>query len=304
LPGKVQANQQATLYSKVPGYLKSLSVDKGDTVKAGQSLGEIEAPELAAERVKYKAERTVAETELKRLSEARSKAPDLVTPQSVDEAQGRFDIAGANIERIDTLLNYSRLTAPFDGIVTARFVDPGAFIPSATSRSAAGNAAVITIMDFNTVRVQVPVPEAEAAMVKAGQPVKFIVDVLKGREFSASVSRLSYAIDAATQTMLVEADVKNDGYTLRPGMFVTARIGVEMHADALLVPAEAVLLEKTGTSVFTVAGGKARKLAVKTGFTDGASVEILDGLSPNQEVALLGKATLNNDQPVHAAEAK
>lgn len=304
LPGKVQANQQATLYAKVPGYLKSLSVDRGDSVKADEALGEIEVPELAAELVKHRAERKVAEIELKRLTEARSKAPDLVMPQSVDEAQGRLEIANADIERIEILLKYARLAAPFDGIVTARFVDPGAFIPSATSGSAAGNAAVVTIMDFNTVRVQVPVPEAEAALVKVGQPVQFTADVLKGREFAARVSRLSYAIDAATQTMLVEADVKNDDFILRPGMFVTARIGVEKHSDALLVPVQAVVFEKAGASVFTLAGGKARKTPVKTGFGDGASVEILDGLAADQTVVLVGKTILNNDQPVKVGEVQ
>src|SRR5882672_4728851 len=106
LPGTIKANQQATLYAKVAGYLKSLSVDKGDRVQAGQSLGEIEVPELLADLAKFKAEVKVAETDYQRVSGAQKKAPDLVTPQSVDEAKGRLDIASANLERTETLLRY------------------------------------------------------------------------------------------------------------------------------------------------------------------------------------------------------
>ncbi|MGN6644327.1 MAG: efflux RND transporter periplasmic adaptor subunit, partial [Verrucomicrobiota bacterium] len=113
LPGIIKANQQATLYAKVPGYLKSLAVDKGDAVQAGQTLGEIEVPELLTDRAKYQAELTVAEADFKRATDARNKAADLVTPQTVDEARGRLEIARANLERTETLLNYSRLIAPF-----------------------------------------------------------------------------------------------------------------------------------------------------------------------------------------------
>src|ERR1044072_704741 len=91
LPGAIRANQQATLYAKVAGYLKSLAVDKGDRVQAGQALGEIEVPELLADLAKYKAEVKVADNDYQRVAAAQKKSPDLVTPQSVDEAKGRLD---------------------------------------------------------------------------------------------------------------------------------------------------------------------------------------------------------------------
>ncbi len=147
LPGTIRPNQQATLYAKVAGYLKSLSVDKGDRVQAGQSLGEIEAPELQADLAKYNAEVKVAQRDHERISEAQKKAPDLVTAQSLDDALGKMEVAKANLERTGTLLRYTKITAPFSGIVTARFVDPGAFIPSATSGSAAQTAAIVQFCD-------------------------------------------------------------------------------------------------------------------------------------------------------------
>ncbi len=298
LPGSIKANQQATLYAKVPGYLKTLTVDKGDKVTAGQSLGEIEVPELAAEAVKYRAEVRVAEADLKRRAEAREKSPDLVTPQSVDEAQGRLDIAKANLERTETLLKYSNLTAPFAGVVTMRFVDAGAFIPSATSGSAAQTAAVVTLMDFNTVRAQVAVPELEAAFVSTGQPVRVSIESLPGKTFTGTVSRQSYALDETTRTALVEADLPNPELALRPGMFATIKIGVEKHTNTMLIPSAALVTEKSGASVFIVADGKAKKTPVKAGFNDGVQAEVLSGLTGSETVILVGKQQLTNGQPV------
>src|SRR5260370_48767 len=99
LPGEIQPYQQATLYAKVAGYLKTISVDKGDQVKEGALLAEIEIPELIAERSRYKAEVDVAAIDYKRLSESQQKVPDLVVPQTVDDARGRFEVAEANLER-------------------------------------------------------------------------------------------------------------------------------------------------------------------------------------------------------------
>lgn len=304
LPGSLKANQQATLYAKVAGYLKSLNVDKGDRVTAGQALGEIEVPELAAEAVKYRAEIRVAETDLKRLTAAQKTAPDLVTPQSVDEARGRLEIAQANLERTETLLAYSKLTAPFGGVVTARYVDPGSFVPSATSGSAAQTAAILTLMDFNTVRAVVAVPELEAALVRNGQPVRLTTESLPGKKFEASVSRFSYALDDATRTMLVESDLPNPDLTLRPGMYATIKIGVEKHPDVMLIPVEALVMEKANAFAFVAADGKAKKTAIKIGFNDGAKVEVVSGLSGTEAVILVGKLVLTDGAAVNAMEAK
>jgi membrane fusion protein, multidrug efflux system len=298
LPGNIRANQQATLYAKVAGYLKSIAVDKGDRVQTGQSLGEIEVPELQADLAKYKAEVKVAERDYERTSTAQQKAPDLVTPQSVDEARGRLEVAKANQERTETLLSYAKVVAPFSGIVTARFVDPGAFISSATSGSAAQTAAIVTIADFNTVRVQVPLPEVEASLAKVGQPVKLTVEGLAGKTFDAQISRFSYALDDATKTMLVEADLPNPDLLLRPSMYAMVRVGVEKHNEALLIPVDALVMEKANAFAFVAEGGKAKRKAIKIGFTDGAKVEVLGGLTDKEQVILVGKLTLADGAPI------
>lgn len=231
LPGRICANQQATLCAKVAGYLKSLTVDKGDTVRAGQVLAEIEVPELLADLARYRAEVKVAEADLTRVENASKKSPDLIVPQALDQAVGRLEMAKAGLQRTETLLAYAKLIAPFDGVVTARYVDPGAFIPAATS-GAPRESGILTLMDFNTVRAQVPVPEREAALVRVGQPMKVTADALPGKTFEGKVSRVAYALDGATQTMLAEADLPNPGWQLRPGMYATIQLGIEIDGGA------------------------------------------------------------------------
>src|SRR6266446_1350628 len=304
LPGEIKAYKQATLYAKVAGYLKTIAVDKGDQVKEGTLLAEIEVPELLADRARYIAEVEVAELDYKRLSESQKKLPDLVVPQTVDNAKGKLDVARASLERTETLLGFAKITAPFSGVITKRMVDPGAFIPAATSGSAAQNAAIVTLTDFNRVRVQVAVPELETSFIATDQPVKVSADGLPGRSFDGKITRFSYALDDASKTMLAEIEMPNPKLELRPGMYALVKIGIERKQDALLVPVEGLVVEKAGAFVFMVVGNKAKRTPVKTGFNDGANVEIVGGVKSDQPVILVGKRALSDGQAVTVSEAK
>jgi membrane fusion protein (multidrug efflux system) len=304
LPGNVKAYQQSTLYAKVAGYLKAIPVDKGDTVKEGDLLADIEVPELIADLAKFKTEAEVAKLDFERMVEAQKKAPDLVVPQTVDNARGKHEVARANLDRIEKLLGFAKITAPFSGVITMRYVDPGAFIPAATSGSAAHTAAILTLMDFSKVRIQVAVPEPEVPLAAKGQPIAVIVEELPGRTFRGEVTRIAFAVDEASKTMLVEAELPNPKWELRPGMFAQVRIGVEKKTGALLVPVEALVVERGGNSMFTVVDGKTKKVAVKTGFNDGTNVEIVSGTTAEDQVILVGKQNLTAGQAVNAVEAR
>ena len=301
---RILALQEATLYAKVAGYLKTLTVDKGDSVKEGQLLAEIEVPELLADEAQYLAEAEVARTNYERMAEARQKAPDLVVPQTVDDLRGQWEVARAKLQRTQTLLKYSRLTAPFSGVITARFVDPGAFIPAATAGSSPQNAAVVTLMDYGRVRVQAFVPEPEVPFIKNGVPAKVTVEELPGRTFPGSVTRFAHALDPATKTMLTEIEMPNPTGELRPGAYANVQLELERKQNALLVTVTALLAEKAGTSVFTVLDGKAKKTPVQVGFNDGTNVEIVGGIREDQALILLGKQTLNDGQSVSVTEAR
>jgi len=304
LPGTLRPNQQVTLHAKVAGYLKSISVDKGDKVKSGQLLAELEMPELVAERAKHEAELNIAKIEADRLKSARAKAPDLITPAASDTAEARLAMARANLTANDTMMRYSKIAAPFDGVVTMRYVDAGAFVPAATASANPTAAAIVTVMDYSTVRVRIAVPEIESSRVQVGQPVVVTTDSLAGKTFRGSVTRHSGALDEATRSLLVEADLPNGDGTLRPGMYVMAKIGVEKHSNALLVPAAALVREKAAGFLFTFAGGKATRVPVKYGFNDGTNVEILDGIADNARVIVPGKVALVSGQAVTPTPAK
>jgi RND family efflux transporter MFP subunit len=208
------------------------------------------------------------------------------------------------MERNQTLLSFAKITAPFNGVITMRYVDPGAFVPAATGSSTPQGAALFTLMDFSTVRVQTGAPEMEVPFVHAGQPVKVSLEQLPGKSFDGKVSRLSYALDEATRTMLVETDLPNPDETLRPGMYATVKLGVEQHDNALLVPVEALVMEKTVAFVFKHTEGKAKKSPVTVGFNDGTNVELLKGVESGDQIILSGKLTFADGQSVQASEGK
>ncbi len=304
LPASVLPYEQAVLYAKVAGYLKTIRVDKGDAVQRGELLAEIESPELSADLTRQQAEVAVAEVAYRRASDAQKKAPDLVMPQTVDDAKGRLEVAQATLERTKTLLSYTEIRSPLTGVITKRSVDPGAFIPAATSGSVAQSTALLTVMDMSSVRIDIPVPEPEVPFVKVGLPVQVSVDELQGRTFEGSLTRFAYALDEATKTMIAEAELKNPGRELRPGMYARARLAIERRDEALLVPAAALVGGKGQDFVFTVSDGKARRVAVEVGFRDGSNVEIRKGLELGEPVVLAGSSPPADGQAVSVAGSR
>jgi len=297
---RIQPLREAIVFAKVAGYLEALHVDKGDVVAEGQLLGEIEVPELLADEAQFAAEAEVARVNYERMARAQQKAADLVVPKTVDDLRGQWEVARAKLQRTRTLLQYARLTAPFDGIVTARWVDPGAFIPAATSGNPAQSAAVVTLMDFTRVRVQVFVPEVEARHVRDGLPARISLDALPGRTFDGTVTRYAHALDEASKTMLTEIEIPNATAEILPGMYADVRLEIERKTGALLLPARAVVTERAGTFVFRDVDGKAVKTPVQIGFADGANVEIVAGLEEGQAVAVSTGRALADGMAIRA----
>jgi len=304
LPGSVKPQQEAVLYAKVAGYLKSISVDKGDSVKAGATLAILETPELTADLARYRAESDAAKAEYERMQQAIKQAPDLVMPAELDRAKGKYDVAKANLERTQSLLAFNKIIAPFSGVITKRFVDAGAFIPAATSGSAAQTAAVLTLMDFSTVRVQVAVPEAEATLVNKGQPARFSVEGLPERKFEGKITRFSYALDDTSKTMLVEVEIPNPKMELRPGMYASVQLALQHHDNVMLIPTAALVMEKANAFTYTVNGTAAKKRPIKIGFNDGSMVEVQEGIAANDSVILAGKKPMSDGMAIQATEAK
>jgi membrane fusion protein (multidrug efflux system) len=153
-------------------------------------------------------------------------------------------------------------------------------------------------MDFTQVRLQVAVPEIEAARVSVGQPVKVTTDNLPGTQFDGKVTRYTYALDTVNRTMLAEAVLDNPDLSLRPGMLVTAGIGIEHKEKALLMPVEALVMEKANAFAYTLKGTTAAKRPIKIGFRDAKNVEVVEGLGIGDPIILAGKLKLSDGQPV------
>jgi membrane fusion protein (multidrug efflux system) len=224
LPAHVLAYQRAVITAKVAGFVKTIPVDKGDHVKAGQLIAQLEVPELEADRVKYRAQVNVAQRNFARMQKAAKVSPDLVTPQQLDIEGGRLEVARAELARVEVLLGYARVTAPFTGTVTARYVDPGAFVPVPTGGNPRG-AAIVTLMTWSRVRIQIPVPESAATWVRPGCPAQITAADMPGQRIAAAITRVSYALSSSSQTMLAEIDMENSGHRLQPGMYVSVRLG-------------------------------------------------------------------------------
>lgn len=309
LPSSLAPWQQVVLHAKVTGFVKTVSVDKGDAVKTGQVLAEIEMPELETELTKYEAESAAlkptlefAQQEYDRLLKAQKASPALILPQmlekaksELDKAKASFDVVNVNAKRARVMLGYTQIVAPFDGILSSRHVDTGALVNSGSSK-------MFEIVDASTIRLQIPVSEMDAPLVTVGKPVMAQVEALgaAAKPVEGSISRVAFALDPITRTMLAEADLKNADMKLHPGMYAMAKIAVEKHENVMLIPADGLVMEKTSAFVFTLVDGKAKKNPVVIGFNDGVNVEIRSGLDATATVLLPGKIVLTPEQPVTA----
>lgn len=315
LPASVEAFEQTMLYAKVSGYLKTIHVDKGDRVRKGQVLAVLDVPEMAAEaeEVKARLAEAVAEAELRRitferLSKIQVKEPEVISQQEVDLARAEMEraraavnVARASQSKLEALMHYSSLYAPFSGVVTERFVDLGALIQSAAATRQA--TPVVTVMNMSKVRVYVHVPESDVRYVKEGKPALLEVDALAGRRFDATVTRFTSALDLETRTMKVEIDFLNADGALLHGMYGNVTLTFEERADALCLPPEVLFVEEGQSFVFCVRDGAIEKRAVTTGMEAQGVVEILKGLSGSERVVTGDRSGLQEGMKVQLVES-
>jgi membrane fusion protein, multidrug efflux system len=298
LPATVSPNYQTTLYSKVSGYLKTIAVDKGDIVKAGQILAVIDDPELLERFHQAKSEYAIKKVTFERLANVRKENPDVIAKQDVDVAEANFQNAKHALDQQASMLDYTKVRAPYNGTVTARFVDPGALIQAATS-SATQAVPLFTIMDVSTLRFYINVPQEDAPFVKKGTPVT-IATSEPGKTLKATVTRSTVALDPGTRSLLAEIDLPNPGQSLAPGMFAEVVVELRRHPDALVVPPAALVSEGSSKLVFVVDQGVARKIPVATGIDDGLWVEVTSGLTGAEDIVVTGKSRLTDGIRVKA----
>lgn len=282
LPGDVRGFEQATLYGKISGYLRSISVDRGDRVKKGKVVAILESPEsdddVAAAISDAVAKRVVAQRY------AMLAASGVASSIDRENAEAAAEVAEASLARMKTLSGYELVRAPFDGIVTARYVDPGALVPAATSVTQTAQP-IVDVATVDRLRVFIYLGQEDATFVKLGDPVDVWQDEKPSEVVAASIARTASALDPRTRTMQTEIDLDNRGRMFLPGVFVRVRLHVKVPPSPV-VPNEAIVVREGESYVAIVENGKARMAKVDLGPTDGKSVRVLKGLNGGERVAI------------------
>lgn len=301
LPANVAPLYQTTIYAKVAGYLKWIGPDKGDWVKKGQVLAIIDAPEVEEQYRQAVADHKIKKLTYERLASVWRETPEVIARQDVDVAEAAYAGAKHLLDQRTVLYDYTKVRAPYAGIITARFADPGALIQIATA-SATGAIPLFTIMDIETIRVYTNIPQDDAPLVKSGvTPATLTVREHPGRRFTGTITRTTLALDPATRTMLIEMDLPNADHALQPGTFGEIVLSLRVSRDTLAIPPGAIVTNGKGKSVFVVVDGRARLVPIQTGISDGRSVEVVKGLTGSEEVVVVGKGKLTDGMAVNAS---
>jgi membrane fusion protein (multidrug efflux system) len=329
MPGELNPYQTVAIYPRVTGFVKTIRVDRGSRMRAGELIAVLEAPELVAQRSEAQSKLQSTEAQLVAL---RSKADadggtydhlkaaaatpgvvagnDLVLAEKALEAdQGQVAAARQNIEAARQALNsirdmegYLQITAPFDGVVTERNVHPGALVGPASGPGAA--TPMVRLVEDSRLRLVIPLPEAYTAGVATGTPITFSVAAYPGQTFSGTVARVAHSVDINTRTMAVELDVSNRDARLAPGTFCQVRWPVRRTRPSLLVPSGSVASTTGRTFVVRIRNGRTEWIDVKTGLTSGTLVEVFGDLRPGDQIATRGTDEMRPGTEVRVREVQ
>jgi multidrug efflux pump subunit AcrA (membrane-fusion protein) len=311
LPGNIQAYEDAPIYSRTDGYLKKWYVDIGGRVKKGQLLAEIESPEVDQQLLQGRADLATAQSNLQLSQTTSARYADLLTSDAVSQQdtdnavsdtkakQTMVKSAQANVSRLQQLQSFEQITAPFDGVLTARNTDVGQLINAGNAstgsntgvgNSAAGTSTVNTrelfhIAAINTLRVFINVPQIYSNDAKPSAVAYLTVDQFPGRKFSGKLVRNANSIDLATRTLLVEVDVKNSSGELLPGSYAEVHLKLNSSTPTVLLPVSALVFRTDGLQVATLgAGNRAHLSNITLGRDFGTQVEVVSGLTANEKV--------------------
>jgi RND family efflux transporter MFP subunit len=301
LPATTRGFDETDIYAKVPGYIKSMLVDKGDHVRAGELLALIESPETDQQVRNAQAAYRIA-----LLTDDRNQIlvrESVISQQTADESRATMLQAKATLAQNLALQTYERVAAPFDGIVTARYADPGHLIPEATSSTAVGDA-IVSVARMKPLRVYTYVPQNIALFIRNGDRAAITVNEFPGRNFTGAITRHPDALAPDSRTMLVEVDLPNTDEALLPGMYGSAEFVVSIPEGAPLVPDDALVFRDGKVFVPVVKGNVLHLAQVKLGYDNGIEVEVTTGIESDALVALnVGQSARDGEavQPVRQA---
>jgi RND family efflux transporter MFP subunit len=310
LPGTLQAFTESPIYARTSGYLVRWYKDIGSRVKEGELLAKIDTPEVDQELSQARAGRQQiqAQLQLAKISAERwenLRKSDSVSQQEADQqtsgyqqAQANLAAADANVRRLEQLESFKNVYAPFSGVLTRRYVDPGALI-----NAGAGGKELFDIARVDILRVFVNVPQAYAPSLKVGMEAAITLQELPGQKFKGKVARTSDSIDPATRTLLTEIDVSNPDGRLLPGSFGQVRFAIPDNVNKVTVPVNAMLFRAEGTRVAVVGTDNVVHLRpITIGRDYGSTLEILGGIEADERIIVNPSDSLEEGQKVQVAK--
>lgn len=312
LPGNMQAFIDTPVWARSSGYLKAWYVDIGAHVQKGQLLAEIEAPEVDQQLRQANAQLQTAEANLK-LSQVTADRyselfkTDSVAKQDVDnavqgEAAKAADVtsAQANVSRLEQMVGFEKVEAPFSGIITARNIDVGALVDQGANTP---GKELFHVASIDTLRTYVSIPEMYSQAARPGVQAYLTLDEFPGRQFHGAVARNANSIDQSSRTLLVEVDVKNPTGELLPGSFVTVHLKLPSKIPAVTVPSNTLLFRSEGLRVVRVTNGKAELVPVILGRDFGDTVELVAGIRHDDKVIINPSDSVVNGQELQIADS-
>ncbi len=298
LPGDVHGYNQSTLYAKVSGYVKDMNVQRGDRVKTDQVLATIWSPETEEDVRTAQSSAVIAGITAHRIEGL--EPIGIASMQDRDNAVAARRISQSGLGRARALLQYTVVKAPFNGVVTARYVDPGALVPAATESTQA-SLPIVDVADLDTLRIFVYVGQDVAPFVQVGNAVDVWQDEIPGRHIPAKVTYTTGALDPRTRTMQVEVDLDNRGIGILPGTFVHVGLHVA-EPPSPLISSEAFVIRDGKTVAPEIRDGKVHYVPIDLGYNDGRDVRVLHGLSGGETVGLNVPVEVNDGDTVQPIE--
>jgi RND family efflux transporter MFP subunit len=302
LPANLEAYTDSPIYARTSGYLKKWYFDIGARVKKGQLLAEIESPEVDQQLLQAQADLATAETNAGNAKTQSTRYQDLLKTDSVSKldtdnfttqaaaASTTVKSALANVQRLQQLVGFEKVYAPFDGVVTARNIDIGQLIDAGAGQGAGegtGTTELFHMAASATLRAYVSVPQFYTPELRTGQTADLTFNEFPGRKFTGKLVRTSKQIDPTSRTLLVEFDVNNRTGELYPGAYTQLHFKTKVSTPSFIVPVSALMFRSEGLRIAVVdEDNKARLLPVILGHDDGGTVQVVDGLSADSRVIL------------------
>ena len=312
LPGTLMAYIESPIYARTSGYLKNWYHDIGSRVRKGELLAEIDTPEIDQQLSQARADLATSQanvhlSEITAVRYSELLKTDGVSKQEVDNANGDLaakraivQSAEANVRRLEELKSFQRVEAPFSGVITRRNTDIGQLINAGNGGS---SQQLFFLAQTDPMRVYVNVPEAYASSIRPGMGAYLELTQFPGQKFQGKVVRTAEAIDLSTRTLLTEVDVPNKTAQLLPGGYAQVHLQVKVAAQRLLVPVNALLFRSEGLRAVVIdTNHRTRLQSLTIGRDYGTSLEVLNGLKPDDWIVLNPPDSLEDGQHVHVKE--